>query len=55
MSRRPTLDRAFAREWLTDRGLHGLYGPARRWLAAFWSAATDDPRLQRWSGAILGV
>jgi aminoglycoside phosphotransferase (APT) family kinase protein len=46
-------DRAVAQEWLAERGLADLYDAARRWLAAFWSAAIDDVRLHEWCGSIL--
>ncbi len=46
-------DRSIAREWLAERGLDELYGPARRWLAAFWSAALDDAALAGWCRSIL--
>jgi len=46
-------DRSVAREWLAERGLDGLYTPARRWLAAFWSVAMDDPTLDRWCRSVL--
>ena len=46
-------DRALAQEWLAERGLAGLYEPARRWLAAFWSIARDDLRLHQWCREVL--
>ncbi len=46
-------DRIVAHDWLAARGLHGLYRPAERWIAAFWSFATDDPRLHSWCRAVL--
>jgi len=46
-------DRHIAQEWLGERGLDDLYTPARRWLAAFWSAAMDDPTLDRWCRSVL--
>jgi aminoglycoside phosphotransferase (APT) family kinase protein len=41
-------DRQLARIWLADHNLNHLYRPARRWLAAFWSFAHDDPPLFDW-------
>ncbi len=41
-------DRSVAHEWLAVHGLDELYRPARRWIAAFWSFATDDQRLSQW-------
>ncbi len=46
-------DRSVAQEWLAERGLDELYAPARRWLAAFWSAAVDDLALAGWCRSIL--
>ena len=46
-------DRTIAADWLASHGLGDRLGPARRWLAAFWSAALDDPRLVRWSADVL--
>lgn len=47
-------DLAVARAWLRDRGLDGPHDPLRRWLAAFWSFAVDDPKLHGWCRAVLG-
>jgi hypothetical protein len=48
-------DNAVAWAWLRSAGLDGLYEPYRRWLAAFWSFATDDPPLAAWCRRTLGV
>jgi aminoglycoside phosphotransferase (APT) family kinase protein len=37
-----------ATSWLRAAGLHHHLEPARRWLAAFWSFAIDDPNVLRW-------
>lgn len=42
-----------AMSWLRAVGLHDLFVPARRWLAAYWSAAIDDPRVLDWCRAVL--
>jgi len=47
-------DRQLAQTWLADHGLDRLYQPVRRWLAAFWSFAYDDPSLFAWCWAVLG-
>jgi len=39
--------------WLRAAGLHDWLEPARRWLAAFWSFAVDDPTLLRWCRRVL--
>ncbi|MFO7539481.1 MAG: phosphotransferase [Chloroflexota bacterium] len=46
-------DRQLAQEWLANQGLAHLYHPTRRWLAAFWSFAHDDPPLFAWCQAVL--
>jgi aminoglycoside phosphotransferase (APT) family kinase protein len=46
-------DRQLAQDWLADHDLDHLYQPARRWLAAFWSFAQDDPPLFAWCRAVL--
>lgn len=46
-------DRAVAQSWLAEHHLAGLYQPARRWLAAFWSFAHDDQPLHQWCRSIL--
>ena len=48
-------DRAIAHDWLAATGLDGLYRPAERWIAAFWSSATDDASLHSWCRAVLDV
>jgi aminoglycoside phosphotransferase (APT) family kinase protein len=42
-----------ARSWLRTAGLDEWFDPARRWLAAFWSAAIDDPNVLRWCRGVL--
>jgi hypothetical protein len=42
-----------AMSWLRAAGLHDWFDPARRWLAAFWSAAVDDPHVLGWCRAVL--
>jgi aminoglycoside phosphotransferase (APT) family kinase protein len=42
-----------AMSWLRTAGLQDWFDPARRWLAAFWSATLDDPRVLRWCHAVL--
>jgi len=39
--------------WLRAAGLDGWYDSVRRWLAAFWSFAVDDPNLLRWCHRVL--
>jgi putative membrane protein len=39
--------------WLRSAGLHEWFEPARRWLAAFWSVAVDEPTLHRWCRHVL--
>ncbi len=39
--------------WLRAAGLQHWFEPARRWLAAFWSFAVDDPNLLRWCRQVL--
>ena len=46
-------DRRAASEWLEERQLIHWYPPARRWLAAYWSFAREDPRLFEWCRRIL--
>ncbi len=46
-------DRQLAQAWLAERGLAQHYQPTRRWLAAFWSFAQDDPPLHQWCRATL--
>lgn len=44
-----------ARSWLRTAGLDDLFDPARRWLAALWSFAIDDPRVQAWCRSVLAA
>lgn len=46
-------DRAQALEWLAKQSLMPDYQRARRWLAAYWSFATDDIGLMEWCRKIL--
>ncbi|WIY53526.1 phosphotransferase [Devosia sp. YIM 151766] len=46
-------DRAQAMDWLAARDLVASYAPAKRWLAAYWSFATDDAALMAWCRRIL--
>jgi hypothetical protein len=46
-------DRRLAMEWLAERGMVGGYAKARRWLAASWTHATDDPSLMAWCRRVL--
>jgi aminoglycoside phosphotransferase (APT) family kinase protein len=39
--------------WLRAAGLQDWFVPARRWLAAYWSAAIDDPRVLEWCRTVL--
>lgn len=48
-----TTDIDVAMSWLRSAGLHELYEPARRWLAAFWSVAIDDPNVLAWCRSVL--
>lgn len=41
-------DRAVAHDWLVAHDLAPYFAPAQKWLAAYWSFATDDRPLQRW-------
>jgi hypothetical protein len=38
---------------LRSAGLDEWYEPARRWLAAFWSFAVDDPAVHEWCEMVL--
>jgi len=42
-----------AMSWLRAAGLEQWYEPARRWLAAFWSFAVDDPAVLQWCRSVL--
>ena len=46
-------DGEVAMAWLADRGLVEFYEPARRWLAAYWSWAFDDKKLNHWCREVL--
>ncbi len=46
-------DRRVARSWLANAGLIDHFDPSRRWLAGFWSWATDDRELHEWCRAVL--
>lgn len=46
-------DRRLALEWLASQGLDHLLEPARAWLAAYWSFATDDSNLMAWVHSVL--
>jgi hypothetical protein len=46
-------DRDVASAWLRNAGLANLVDPARRWLAAYWSFATDDLPLHQWCKSVL--
>ena len=45
-------DQRVCREWLDEHGLSALYEPARRWIAAYWSFARDDPALSAWCQSV---
>lgn len=47
-------DRAFARDWLAQRGLDADYPAARRWIAGYWCFAQDDPKVMAWCRSVLG-
>jgi aminoglycoside phosphotransferase (APT) family kinase protein len=46
-------DHDVARSWLRNRSHDDLYEGGRRWLAAYWSWAVDDPLLQSWCRRVL--
>lgn len=46
-------DRNFAMGWLAQRGLDVDYTAARRWIAAYWCFAQDDPKVMAWCRSIL--
>lgn len=48
-----TADIEVAMGWLRAADLHQWYDPTRRWLAAFWSFAVDDPSLLQWCRRVL--
>jgi aminoglycoside phosphotransferase (APT) family kinase protein len=39
--------------WLRAQRLHEWFEPTRRWLAAYWAFATDDPNVTAWSRRVL--
>ena len=39
--------------WLRTKGLAEWLEPARRWLAAYWSFAVDDPNVIAWCNEVL--
>lgn len=45
-------DRAFAQNWLARHGLDADYPKARRWIAAYWSFAQDDPKVMAWCRSV---
>ncbi|GHA30364.1 hypothetical protein GCM10007989_27640 [Devosia pacifica] len=46
-------DRALAMAWLERRGLAAAYPAARRFIAAAWTHAHDDPAVMAWCRSIL--
>jgi hypothetical protein len=42
-----------AMSWLRATGLDQWFDPVRRWLAAYWSAAVDEPDLLQWCRRVL--
>ena len=46
-------DHDVATSWLRNAGLHDSFEPARRWLAAYWTFAFDDPNVLRWCRSVL--
>jgi hypothetical protein len=46
-------DLASAMAWLRGEGWEGLFDPVRRWLAAYWSEAVDDPSTLAWCRRVL--
>jgi aminoglycoside phosphotransferase (APT) family kinase protein len=42
-----------AMSWLRNARLDDWFEPGRRWLAGYWSAAIDDPRVLEWCRAVL--
>jgi aminoglycoside phosphotransferase (APT) family kinase protein len=49
----PRRDLEVATSWLRAAGLGDWYEPARRWLAAYWSFAIDDPSVLAWCRRVL--
>jgi aminoglycoside phosphotransferase (APT) family kinase protein len=48
-------DRGTATAWAAARGITGLLAPARRWVASYWTPATDDQALQCWCRRVLEI
>ncbi|NJN81496.1 MAG: phosphotransferase [Caldilineaceae bacterium] len=46
-------DLAVAMRWLRDQDLAQHHTAARRWIAAYWSFATDDVALHHWCRSVL--
>ncbi|KKB10871.1 hypothetical protein VE25_15640 [Devosia geojensis] len=46
-------DRLQATDWLAAKGLKAGYDTGKRWLAAYWSRATDDVQLMGWCRKVL--
>lgn len=49
----PLEDEPVVRRFLDERGSFELFGPVRRWVAAFWAFAADDPVLHAWCRSVL--
>lgn len=48
-------DHATCERWLAEHQLLDRLAPVERWLAALWSCAVDDPKLQAWCRSCLGL
>jgi aminoglycoside phosphotransferase (APT) family kinase protein len=46
-------DSQIANAWLREHNLGELFDPVRRWLAAYWSFAVDDPTVSAWCCSVL--
>lgn len=46
-------DRRVAHAWLDEHDLADLFIPAQRWIAAFWSFASNDEPLYEWCQSVL--
>jgi aminoglycoside phosphotransferase (APT) family kinase protein len=46
-------DHTVCREWLERAGLAERLDAAERWVAAMWSSAVDDAKVQRWCRRVL--
>jgi hypothetical protein len=53
MGRNPDGAEHLAREWLVDQGLADGFVAAERWVAALWSFARNEARLQQWCRLVL--